>query len=66
MAEKRADYFAAGTQAVWDVDLEVGAVRLYLPTDPASPMVFARGEMAHAEPVLTGWSMPVDDLFPPA
>jgi Uma2 family endonuclease len=66
MAEKRADYFAAGTQAVWDVDLEVGAVRLYLPTDPARPLVFARGETAHAEPVLPGWSMPVDDLFPPA
>ena len=65
MAEKRADYFAAGTQAVWDVDLEVGAVRLYLATDPARPLVFSRGETAHTEPVLPGWSMPVDDLFPP-
>lgn len=65
MAQKRADYFAAGTQAVWDVDLEGGAVRLHLASDPARPLVFAGGKTAHAEPVLPGWSMPVDDLFPP-
>lgn len=65
MADKRADYFAAGTQAVWDVDLEAGSVRLHLATDPARPLMFSRGETAHAEPVLPGWSMPVDDLFPP-
>jgi Uma2 family endonuclease len=65
MADKRADYFDAGTQAVWDVDLEGDAVRLHLATDPARPVMFARGETAHAEPVLPGWSMPVDDLFPP-
>lgn len=65
MADKRADYFAAGTQALWDVDLEGGTVRLLLATDSARPMVFSRGEAAHAEPVLPGWSMPVDDLFPP-
>lgn len=65
MAGKRADYFAAGTQAVWDVDLEGGTVRLHLSTDPTKPLMFGRGEMANAEPVLPGWSMPVDDLFPP-
>jgi Uma2 family endonuclease len=66
MADKRADYFAAGTQALWDVDLEGGTVRLHLATDPTRPLVFSRGETANAEPVLSGWSMPVDDLFPPA
>jgi Uma2 family endonuclease len=64
MAGKRADYFAAGTQALWNVDLDVGTVRLRLAADPARPRVFARGETAHAEPVLPGWAMPVDDLFP--
>ncbi|MFM7128711.1 MAG: Uma2 family endonuclease, partial [bacterium] len=35
MAEKRADYFAAGTLAVWDVDPDGPAiVRLYLHTQP--------------------------------
>jgi Uma2 family endonuclease len=64
LADKRADYFAAGTQAVWDVDLEGGTVRLYRPAD-AEPVVFSRGEEAHAEPALPGWSMPVNDLYPP-
>ena len=66
ISEKRADYFAAATQAVWDVDLEHGVVRLYLAADPSRPVLFGRGETAHAEPVLPGWLMPVDDLFPPA
>lgn len=64
MSGKRADYFTAGTRAVWDVDLEVGCVCLYLAADPSQPLTFRRGENAHAEPVLPGWSMSVDDLFP--
>jgi Uma2 family endonuclease len=64
MALKRADYFAAGTQAVWDVDLEEGTVRLHRPAHPEQPVMFAKGERAHAEPALPGWSMAVDDLFP--
>ena len=65
MASKRADYFAAGTQVVWDVDtIRDHVVRAYRATDPDAPTVFHRGERAHAEPVLPGWSMPVDDLFP--
>ena len=65
MAQKRADYFAAGTQVVWDVDLlgdEV--VRVYRAGAPASPTIYRRGEAAEAEPALPGWKMPVDDLFP--
>lgn len=64
MAEKRADYFAAGTLVVWDVDL-LGddVVRVYLSTDPA-PVIYRRGETAEAEPAVPGWTMPVDDLFP--
>ena len=28
-------------------------------------VVFRRGEQAHAEPAVPGWTMPVDDLFEP-
>jgi Uma2 family endonuclease len=64
LAAKRADYFAAGTQVVWDVDLEgAETVRKYSAADPAHPAVFRRGETADAEPAVPGWSMPVDDLF---
>ena len=66
MAAKRADYFAAGTLVVWDVDLRgADVVRAYRASDPARPTVFRRRETATAEPAVAGWSMPVDDLFPP-
>src|SRR5437763_627152 len=66
MAAKRADYFAAGTRVVWDVDLQDGAVvRKYTPENPLVPVVFRRGEAADAEPAVPGWRMPVDDLFEP-
>lgn len=64
MARKRADYFAAGTLVVWDVDVLVEeVVRSYRAGDPDNPTVFHRGEIANAESALPGWSMPVDDLF---
>jgi Uma2 family endonuclease len=64
MAEKRADYFAAGTLVVWDVDLlSDEVVRVYRADDPTRPTVYRRGEMAEAEPAVPGWRMPVDDLF---
>ncbi len=65
MAQKRADYFAAGTLVVWDVDL-LGAdvVRVYRTSDPNNATVYRRGEIAEAEPAVPGWIMSVDDLFP--
>ena len=66
MAEKRADYLAAGTLVVWDVDvLKDNVVRVYRASDPASPTIYRRVEQAEAEPAVPGWSMPVSDLFPP-
>lgn len=64
MADKRADYFAAGTIVVWDIDL-LGddVVKSYRADDVRNPKVFRRNEMADAEPALPGWKMPVDDLF---
>ncbi|HEX5726570.1 MAG TPA: Uma2 family endonuclease [Longimicrobiaceae bacterium] len=64
LTAKRADYFAAGTQVVWDVDvLREGVVRVYRATDPENPTVYRRGEVAEAEPAVPGWRMPVDDLY---
>jgi len=64
LAAKRADYFAAGTLVVWDVDvLREGFVRVYRAADPLTPAVYHRGEYAEAEPAVPGWSMAVDDLF---
>jgi Uma2 family endonuclease len=64
MAQKRVDYFAAGTLVVWDVDvLRDQVVRCYKSDDPETPTVFRCGEIADAEPALPGWTMPVDDLF---
>ncbi|MEW6130461.1 MAG: Uma2 family endonuclease [Acidobacteriota bacterium] len=64
MAEKRRDYFAAGTLVVWDVDLlgeEI--IKAYKADTPERPVIFKRGETANAEPAVPGWQMPVDDLF---
>jgi Uma2 family endonuclease len=65
MARKRADYFAAGTLVVWDVDvLHERAVRVYRAGDPNAPTIYRSGDVAEAEPALPGWTMPVDDLLP--
>jgi len=65
MAQKRADYFAAGTQVVWDIDLlsKEHVVSVYRATDPNNPTGYRRGETAEAEPAVPGWTMPVNDLF---
>jgi len=64
MAAKRGDYFAAGTQVVWDADvLRSEVVSVYRATDPLNPTVYRRGQLAEAEPAVPGWTMPVDDLF---
>jgi Uma2 family endonuclease len=64
MADKRKDYFLAGTRVVWDVDLKgEDVVRVYRTCDPESPTVYRRGELAEAEPAVPGWTMPVDELF---
>ena len=64
IAAKIADYFAAGTQVVWDVDLlSKDVVKKYTPDNLETPAVFRRGEIANAEPAVLEWTMPVDDLF---
>src|SRR5204863_7857407 len=63
MAAKRADYFAAGTLIVWDVDPLGEWIRAYTAIDPTQPRIFRRGDLADAEPALPGWRLAVDELF---
>ncbi len=63
MAAKRADYFAMGTQVVWDVDPQAETVAVYRISAPDQPIVFRCGHIADAEPAVLGWRMKVDDIF---
>ena len=64
MAAKRSDYFAAGTQVVWDVNL-IGSdvIKSYDSNNSDTPRIFRRGDMADAEPAVPGWRISVDELF---
>lgn len=65
MRDKRADYFAEGTQVVWDVDLLSANVILsyHTPNADIPAAIFRRSDIADAEPALPGWSLRVNDLF---
>ena len=64
MATKRADYFAAGTVVVWDVDLlSDDVVRVYRADAPNTPTIYPHGDHAEAEPAIPDWHIPVNDLF---
>lgn len=66
MAAKRADYFAAGTLVVWDVDPEAEVVHVYRAGDAsAAAASYLRGEAAEAEPAVPGWRPEVDSVFGP-
>ncbi len=63
---KIADYFAAGTLVVWDVDLlNEEVVAKYSAPNSTEPQVFRRGDHADAGVAVAGWSMAVDALFAP-
>ena len=62
IASKIAEYFAAGTRAVWDVDLlSENVVTLHQPDVAAQ--IFRRGEIANAGAALADWTMNVDEIF---
>ena len=63
LAEKRTDYFAAGTRVVWDVDPIAECVRVYRADDPTQPTTYRRGDVAEAEPAVPGWRLPVNEIF---
>jgi len=68
MRDKRADYFAAGTEVVWDVDVlsETATVRVFTKTGGADEpsAIFGREDTADVGPALPGWMLVVADLFP--
>ena len=63
IAAKIADYLAAGTLVVWDVDLLAEDVVRVHRIGQSEPIRFRRGEIADAEPAVAGWTMNVDELF---
>jgi Uma2 family endonuclease len=61
---KIADYFAAGTQVVWDVDaLRDMTIRVYRAGQPDQPTLYGMDDIAEAEPALPGWRVAVNTLL---
>lgn len=63
MADKRADYFQAGTLVVWDVDTLAECIYVYRADAPDQAVTFRRGDVADAEPAVPGWRVSVDWIF---
>jgi Uma2 family endonuclease len=63
LSAQRADYFAAGTLMVWDVDPVARRVTVYRGGPDAAAVVYVSGQEAEAEPAIPGWRMAVDDIF---
>lgn len=63
MAAKRADYFAAGTPVVWDVDPVDEVVHVYRADRPTEAVTFGRGQTADAEPAVPGWRIGVNEVL---
>jgi Uma2 family endonuclease len=63
IAAKRAEYFAAGTLVVWDVDPVAETITYYRHTDQTRSVLWRRGQTADAEPAVPGWRIAVDEVF---
>jgi Uma2 family endonuclease len=63
MAAKRLDYFEAGTAVVWDVDPIAEKITAYRSAALDAPVVYVRGQVAEAEPLVPGWRVDVDWVF---
>ncbi len=62
MTAKRADYFAAGTKVVWDVDPESQIIHSYRGSE-TDTISFSLGDVADAEPAVPGWRIAVSEVF---
>jgi Uma2 family endonuclease len=61
---KIADYFAAGTRVVWDVDaLRTQTIRVFRAESPDQPAIYGMDDEAEAEPALPGWRVAVRELL---
>jgi Uma2 family endonuclease len=63
LRDKRRDYFAAGTEVVWDVDPVGERIDVYRGSAESPVRSYGPGEIADAEPAVPGWRMPVDRVF---
>jgi Uma2 family endonuclease len=63
IAAKQADYFAAGTVVVWDVNPVAETITCYRQADPTKAIIWRRGDTADAEPAVPGWRITVDEVF---
>lgn len=65
IAAKIEDYFADGTFVVWDVDLRnEDVIAKFTSPDANNPQLFRRGDVADAGAAVSGWTFPVNSLFP--
>lgn len=62
-AQKRVDYFQAGTVVVWDVDPLGQTVSCYRSSAPTVPVRFDMADTAEGEPAVPGWRIAVDAIF---
>jgi Uma2 family endonuclease len=61
VAEKIEEWLAAGCVAVWVVDPQLQTVTIY--QSPTNVDIRTSGQILAGEPVVPGFSCPVDDLF---
>lgn len=61
MARKRADYFNAGCQLVWEADPEKRCVEVF--TSPDHSTILDESGVLTGDPVLPGFRLPVKDWF---
>lgn len=60
---KIADYFAAGTLVVWDVNLHAKTISVYRAGKPDQNVTYGISDVAEAEPALPGWRVAVNRLL---
>ena len=60
---KRTQYFANGTQIIWDVDAENQVIYVYRAESPKDPKRFGMGDEIDCEPLLPNWRRRVADMF---
>ncbi|MBI1901981.1 MAG: Uma2 family endonuclease [Planctomycetia bacterium] len=61
MEQKRADYFAAGTKLVWEIDPELRTVRVF--RSPDEPRLLRAADTLDGGDVLPGLEIPLAELF---
>jgi Uma2 family endonuclease len=63
LADKREDYFEAGTSIVWDVDPIAECIHIYRAETPDQRTTYRRGQTVDAEPLLPTWRVEIDWIF---